>query len=75
MAKNTLVRWHSDTWNNASLAASVAGPASDITNTDNISVHIKVGAGATGEFFIQASNIVDYTVVGTGANWYRASVS
>ncbi len=71
MAKNTLVRWHSPIWTNASLAASVAGEASDISNTDNISVHIKVGAGATGEFFIQASNIVDQTVVGTGANFYR----
>lgn len=75
MAKNTLVRWHSPIWTNASLAASVTGEASDISNTDNVSVHIIVGAGATGTFAIQFANTVDYTTVGTGANWYRQPAS
>ena len=75
MAKNTLVRWHSPIWSNASLAASVTGEASDISNTDNISVHFIVGAGATGTFAIQFANSVDNTVVGTGANWYRNLLS
>lgn len=75
MAKNTLVRWHSPLWTNASLAASVTGEASDISNTDNISVQIIVGAGATGTFAVQFANPVDNTVVGTGANWYRQPAS
>lgn len=40
-----------------SLTADRNGPATNIAWLDNISVHIKFGAGATGEFFIQGSNI------------------
>jgi hypothetical protein len=75
MAKNTLVRWHPTLWTNASLAASVTGPASDISYVDNISVQIIVGAGATGDFAVQFANTVDNTAVGTGTNWYRQPAS
>lgn len=75
MAKNSLIRWHPTIWTNASLGASITGPASDITNTDNLSVQIILSSGATGDFAIQFANSVDYTVVGTGANFFRQPAS
>lgn len=53
--KNSLISFKA--LNAASLAADANGPATNIAFMDNISVHIKCGAGATGEFFVQGSNV------------------
>ena len=46
-----------------SLGADVNGPATDISWLDNISVQINCGAGATGEFFIQGSNVPTHSAL------------
>ena len=46
-----------------SLTADRASVTTNIALMDNISVHIKCGAGATGEFFVQGSNVSDYNGV------------
>lgn len=75
MAKNTLVRWHSPLWTNASLATSITGEAASLSTCNNLSIHFIVGSGATGTFAIQFANSVDYTTVGTGANFFRQPAS
>lgn len=43
--------------NAVSLGADAASALIDITSVDNASIHIKCGAGATGQFYIQGSNV------------------
>lgn len=66
--KNVLRQYRALT--NASMATDLASPTTDISWLDNVSVHIKIGAGATGEFFIQGSNVYDDTTRGpTTSDW------
>ncbi len=53
--KNSLITFKAI--NAAALTADVAGPATNISFLDNLSVHIQCGAGATGQFFVQGSNV------------------
>lgn len=53
--KNNLISFKAI--DDASLASDVEGPTTNIAYMDNASIHIKCGAGATGEFFVQGSNV------------------
>lgn len=53
---NNLQSWLSPTWTDASLAASVTGPATNKSGLYNMCVQIICGAGATGTFAIQENN-------------------
>ena len=56
--------------NAASLGADAAGPATNIEFLDNLSVHIECGAGATGTFYVQVSNVPGTTGTGPAStNW------
>lgn len=57
MAKNVLISFKA--LDGVSLTADRAGPATNINYLDNISVHFQVGAGATGTFAIQVSNVLN----------------